>query len=163
MQVKGLTFADANADLRAIFDGALLRADKPYFAAKTEAPLTANNPLTFFSAEFVSADYTRFYAPRQTVENRLLIAALRLRASKLESGQYPATFDAGTDPFSPDLAPLIYKRAGDSYVLYSVGPDGKDENGAEIQTLVTDKKTGVKKVSDRLAPDSTGDILAPVL
>lgn len=162
-QVKDLTFADINADLRAIFDQALTRANQPYFAAKTEAPLRATNSLTGFSAQFLNETGNRFFADRDLVNNRELVAALRLRATKLESGQYPETFDAGADPFSPTLAPLIYKRAGDSYVLYSVGPDGVDENGAEIQTVVTDNKTGAKTVSDRLRPNSTGDIVAPVL
>ena len=162
-QLQGLTFADVVADTRAVFDAALLRANQPYFVAKTEAPLRAADPLTAQTAELISSAATRFYAERDVVNNRELAAALRLRAAKLESGQYPATFDAGADPFSPTLAPLIYQHAGNSYVLYSVGPDGKDDNGAEIQTLITDVETGAKTVSARLMPNSTGDILAPVL
>lgn len=162
-QAKGLTFADIVADKRAIFDAALLRANRPYFVAKTEAPLRASNPLNALIVELISSARARFYAERNLVNNRELVAALRLRAAKLESGQYPQTFDAGADPFSPTLAPLIYKRAGDSYVLYSVGPDGVDDNGAEIQTIVTDEETGATTVRDRLTPDSTGDIVAPVL
>ncbi len=162
-QVKGLTFADITAETRAIFDGALARANQPYFVARTQAPLRGKNPIAELSAQLLNSANSRFPSERNIVNNRELVAALRLRAAKLESGQYPATFDAGADPFSPTLAPMIYKRAGDSYVLYSVGPDGKDDNGAEIQTLITDAKTGVKTVSDRLAPESTGDILAPVL
>ena len=163
LQVKGLVFADVNADLRAVFDKALTRSNQPYLVAQKEVPLKGNNPFTEFSAQFLSNARDRFSIERNIVNNRELVAALRLRAAKLESGQYPATFDAGTDPFSPTLAPLIYKRAGDSYVLYSVGPDGKDDNGAEIQTLITDDETGAKTVSDRLAPESTGDVVAPVL
>ena len=155
-QMKGLTFADVNADLRAIFDEALKRADQPYFVIKTAAPLRAANPLTAFSAQFLNGTGNRFFSDRDLVNNRELVAALRLRAVKLESGSYPETFDAGADPFSPTLAPLIYKRAGDSYVLYSVGPDGADENGAEIQTAVTDAKTGAKTLTDRLAPNFDG-------
>ena len=162
-QVKGLTFADITAETRAIFDGALARANQPYFVARTQAPLRGKNPLAELSAQLLNNANSRFPSERNIVNNRELVAALRLRAAKLESGGYPATFDAGTDPFSPTLAPLIYKRAGDSYVLYSVGPDGKDDNGAEIQTLTTNDETGAKTVSDRLAPESTGDILAPIL
>ena len=162
-QVKGLTFADITAETRAIFDGALTRANQPYFVAKMQAPLRAKNPIAELSAQLLNSANSRFPSERNIVNNRELVAALRLRAAKLESGQYPATFDAGADPFSPTLAPLIYKRAGDSYVLYSVGPNGKDDNGAEIQTLTTNDETGAKTVSDRLAPESTGDILAPIL
>ena len=115
------------------------------------------------SAEILLMPITRFNSERNTLSNRLLAAALRLRAIKLESGVYPETFEAGIDPFSPTLAPLIYQREGESYVSYSVGPDGKDDNGTEIQTQVTDQKTGAKSVSNRLQPESFGDIVAPVL
>lgn len=104
----------------------------------------------------------RLYSERDIVIHRLWIAALWLHAHKLETGAYPAQFDAGADPFSPNLAPLIYRRDGDKYLLYSVGPDGKDNDGADALTIVNDPKTGAKTVSDRLTPDSSGDIVAPV-
>ena len=162
-QMLALSPAEIEADYHAIFDKAVARAATPYFAAIKSEPIQGANPVTNMTADMLNGSALRFSIERDIIANRELVAALKLHAAKLESGQYPATFDAGVDPFSPTLAPLIYKRAGDSYVLYSVGPDGKDENGAEIQTLLTNDATGVKSVSDRLTPASTGDIVAPIL
>ena len=158
-----LSVADLEADFHRVFDAGVTRAASPYFVAVNAEPLRGATIYANMSAEILSMPITRFNSERNTLSNRLLAAALRLRAIKLESGVYPETFEAGTDPFSPTLAPLIYKRAGDSYVLYSVGPDGKDDNGGEIQTLVINEDTGAKSVNGRLQPESFGDIVAPVL
>ena len=65
---------------------------------------------------------------------------LALRAYRLEHGAYPATLAALTpaylkqipnDPFAAS-GPLHYKRQGSKYVLYSIGPDGKDDGGKPI-------------------------------
>ena len=143
------------------FDEATTRAALPYASLRD---LTKSGvPYVDFANTMNLVLPGRFALARDVVVNRQLAAALRLRAAKLETGQYPETFDAGTDPFSPTFAPLIYKREADAYVLYSVGPDGKDEGGAEIQTLTTDYRTRIKSVTGDLTLFSTGDILAPVL
>lgn len=69
--------------------------------------------------------------------NRLFTIALALRAYKLERGAYPASLSSlapeylpkiPTDPFS--LKPgFIYKLKGDGYLLYSLGPNCKDDGG----------------------------------
>ena len=162
-QMLALSPAEIEADFHTVFDKAVERAATPYFAAIKADPIKGANSVTDETAGLLNGPALRFSIERDIIANRLLVAALKLHATKLESGQYPETFDAGVDPFSPTLAPLIYKRAGDSYILYSVGPNGKDENGAEIQTFLTDDETGAKSVSDRLMPNSTGDIVALVL
>ncbi|MEN3001292.1 MAG: hypothetical protein ABDI19_05540 [Armatimonadota bacterium] len=64
---------------------------------------------------------------------RLMIAHLLLREYYLREGRYPASLDElnlqelAIDPFSG--RPLIYRRTGDRYQLYSVGSDGKDDGG----------------------------------
>ena len=158
-----LSLADLERDARAIFATANERAAMPYLPAAQSAPIRGAYAYTNGSAQILSMPITRFNFEHNALNYRLLAAALRLRAAKLESGQYPETFNAGIDPFSPTLAPLIYRRAGDTYLLYSVGPDGADDEGGEIQTLVTNEQTGVQNVTDRLAPESTGDIVAPIL
>lgn len=69
-------------------------------------------------------------------ENRdLALTALALREAKWRKGAFPDAlgdlkavgFDAPLDRFSGK--PLIYRRKGEGYVLYSVGPDGKDNGG----------------------------------
>ena len=156
------TLADLETDLRSAFEQARARAQMPYLAmTKTEPIEVRFRSMLVVSLDATTTPRTRFLSERNLVADRLLVAAMRLRAAKLD-GAYPETFAAGADPFSPTLAPLIYRREGDSYLLYSVGPDGKDDGGAAIQTLETDRETGAQSVSDRLDAESTGDIVAPV-
>lgn len=163
LDLMKLSPAAVKADYQAQMDKAVARASMPYAVAAQAAPIRGDIAYTNLSLDVITSPPARFNIEKDILSNRLLAAALRLHAAKLESGTYPQTFDTDIDPFSPTLAPLIYKRAGDSYFLYSVGPDGKDDGGAEIQTVITDDETGAKTVSDRLMPTSTGDIVAPVL
>jgi hypothetical protein len=73
---------------------------------------------------------------RRDVELRLLIADLAVRQYLHERGQAPGTLDelmpsylpaVPIDPFSGK--PLIYRVQDDGFVIYSVGPDGKDDGG----------------------------------
>jgi hypothetical protein len=63
-----------------------------------------------------------------------------LRAYRLEHGVFPASLNALALPQGRDIdpfgkgAPLKYRKSGGSYVLYSVGPDGKDDGGKAIDT-----------------------------
>jgi hypothetical protein len=67
---------------------------------------------------------------------RLLIAELAVCGYRQEHEKLPASLDelvpkffsaVPLDPFSGK--PLIYRRTQDSYLLYSIGPDGKDDGG----------------------------------
>ncbi len=64
---------------------------------------------------------------------RVLHAALRLEAFRQRHGTYPPKLEACVrgemlaDPFSGN--PLIYRRSGTRYELYSVGPNGADDGG----------------------------------
>jgi len=61
------------------------------------------------------------------------------------------------DPFTAKGI-LKYKVTGKSYLLYSVGPDGKDDGGMPS----ADGKVGATGRSITLRSDSTGDIVAAV-
>ena len=163
IETPGAVVSELEKEVRRVFKMGIEGAAMPYQTGIKLPLLVGASDFIKDNASYPLSRNYRFRADSVTLGHRLFVAALQLRASKLESGQYPETFNAGIDAFSPDLAPLIYKRAGDSYLLYSVGPDGVDENGAEIQTLRTNQETGAKSVSDRLSPDSFGDITAPVL
>jgi hypothetical protein len=72
-------------------------------------------------------------------ENRLLMVALAVRAYQAKHGASPTTLAdlvptymnaIPDDPFGS--GPLLYKRTGSSYVLYSVGPNGVDDGGTPI-------------------------------
>lgn len=73
---------------------------------------------------------------RQTATLRLLAAELALRAYHERHGNYPEQLaqlvpdwlsHTADDPFSGQ--PLVYRREAERFVLYSVGPNGKDEGG----------------------------------
>jgi fluoride ion exporter CrcB/FEX len=75
---------------------------------------------------------------REAAILRLLMANLALRAYRAEHGKWPETWNqveaAGLgglpqDPYEPRGASLRYRREGDSFQLYSVGPNGLDEQG----------------------------------
>lgn len=130
------------------------------FASASDSAIPADlDPLSRLSILALPVREQRFPLERSVAQNRLLIAALELRALKLESGSYPTQFNAPLDPFSPDAKPLVYKKTATGFLLYSVGPDGKDDSAGEIQTVETGEDTGAKTVTARLAPNSTGDIV----
>jgi hypothetical protein len=73
-------------------------------------------------------------------EAAVMQGALALRAYQIEHGQYPdslAQLRAGggweieSDPFSGK--DLIFRRQGNGYILYSVGPNFKDDGGLNFQ------------------------------
>lgn len=80
---------------------------------------------------------------------RILYAALIAEGRRKATGSYPATLDGLAaaehiaDPFSN--GPLIYRGAGSSYTLYSVGPNGADDGGASY-------------TESRMRPGQTGDL-----
>jgi hypothetical protein len=94
-----------------------------------------------------------------------LLIALALRAYQQEHGQYPDTLQPlapdylvrmPVDPFAPNQI-LSYHRTGETYVLYSVGPDRIDSGGAPIPDSVQgpngETRYGIQW-------DSQGDIVA---
>ncbi|MBW3635047.1 MAG: hypothetical protein KY445_01120 [Armatimonadetes bacterium] len=157
-----MTPARFNADLARLIEADVKRNRLSYQAAqKVRLPSTRNPDLDGL-AEILQGQGLRFNLERSAAHDRLWRGALELRAQKLESGVYPRKFAAPLDPFS-NSQPLIYKSDGDEYLLYSIGPDGKDDGGAEIQTVLTDDETGVQTISNRVLIESIGDIVAPVL
>jgi hypothetical protein len=74
--------------------------------------------------------------------NAMFLAAVALQAWHAQHGHWPDKLDAlvpdilaavPQDPF--DGAPLRYRREGDKYVLYSVGPGQTDHGGTAAQQL----------------------------
>jgi hypothetical protein len=111
------------------------RVRKPY-AALIRKP---QDPKNHFSQNMVGCQPSGLFfadTKSQTLSN-LLMVALALRAYKLEHGSYPKTLHelvrnylkkVPADLFAPS-GDLRYKVKGKSYVLYSIGPDGKDDGG----------------------------------
>lgn len=66
----------------------------------------------------------------------LAIITWALAAYRAECGQYPETLSHCCPGYLPQMprdpfhdAPLVYRREGDSFTLYSVGPNGQDDEG----------------------------------
>lgn len=81
----------------------------------------------------------QFPFARTQASLRLLRAELALREYRIRHHRYPTTLEqltpneltaAPVDPFTDQ--PLRYRRQGSTYVLYSVGPDMKDDGGTPI-------------------------------
>jgi hypothetical protein len=72
---------------------------------------------------------------------RLSECGLHLWQSKAETGSFPDSLDPTMpwciDPFSDK--PLVYRREKDRFVLYSVGPNGKDDGGKNYFLAYTGK------------------------
>ena len=104
-------------------------------------------------------------------ENRLLAISLALQAYRVSHGSYPQTLDAVaanipaillTDPFAAQ-GNLRYRRDGAKYVLYSVGPDGRDDGGRPIYDKTkTVSSDGSERMRYLTLPESIGDVVAGV-
>jgi hypothetical protein len=135
----------------ALFDGYIRALDEPAIRRQQAASAAIDRELVAFNSRGLlarSADpgvdamtalmpYLA-YGPhlywRTLVQRDLSEMALRLRLYGLDHGAFPeALADLGlpaaalNDRFSEQ--PLVYRRIGAGYILYSVGPDGKDDGG----------------------------------
>ena len=108
----------------------------------------------------------------EDAQNALLLTTLALRAYKLDHGIYPTALSAlaptyfkavPADPFALS-GPLRYKRSTSGYLLYSIGPDGKDDGGKPIFDTTHNAPSAPGATDPRryVLPDSQGDIVAGV-
>ena len=73
------------------------------------------------------------------------LAALHVHRHKLRTGQWPSSLREldrapAFDPYS--ARPLCYRRAGDEFVLYSVGEDGDDDGGVHTSNQRRNRQGG---------------------
>jgi hypothetical protein len=149
-------------DYTAYMDSEIARAKLPY-GTKNPTPVP-NDPIVQIIAPVFEQAGLKFTDVE--AKNGLIEVAFALRAYKLEHGSYPdslATLVPGdlpqlpADPFGKG-ATFGYRRADSTYVLYSIGPDGKDDGGKPIDT-------GASRASNPneryfVKSDSAGDIVA---
>jgi hypothetical protein len=141
-------------------DACIAAATQPY---GTESATTSSDPISDLFTRRYPED--RFREASTLAQNRLLATACALRAYKLDHGSYPSTLQqlvpsylhaVPLDPFTA-ASTLRYRRSGQKYVLYSVGPDMHDDGGA----AVTDQFTTGEYVH-RVYLEAEGDIVAGV-
>jgi len=99
----------------------------------------------------------QFPFARTRAQLRLLRTELALREFRLRHGAYPTKLDelapaivaaVPVDPFSEQ--PLRYRRQGNGYVLYSVGPDLNDDGGTPIPSGAANASSKGDLVAGRL-------------
>ena len=142
-------------------DTLIANAKKPY-PHNTQSPPLPWDPLNQLLVPVYEKAGIRFFSCE--TQNNLLLTAFALRAYKMDHGAYPASLQAltpaylktiPTDPFTAGK-PLRYKQTGKSYLLFSVGPDGKDNDGKPCK----EGKAGTTGSSTSLS--NKGDIVAGV-
>jgi hypothetical protein len=116
--------------------------------------LTSLSSRKFFLLHFAMPAFGRAseIAFRGKVSHQATLTILALARWRAEKGEYPASLDQLTaaglltdlpmDPWSDK--PLIYKRTGDNFILYSLGPNFEDNGGKPA----TDSKGRPKKWLD---------------
>ena len=150
-------------------DQSIANARQPY-AAHLALPPLPTDPMNQILLPVYSG--VRLNEVKADTQNALLSVTLALRAYKLDHGVHPTTLSAlapgylktvPADPFALS-GPLRYKRTGAKYLLYSVGPDGKDDGGKAIFDRTKPAPTAINE-SDQwrcVLQDSQGDIVAGV-
>lgn len=153
------------------FDSQIRRSRERYDPRATETPI----PSDMFSQLLVPViQSSNFKAASFTAERGLLTTALAVQAYQREHNGKPPTSLAEltpgyltatpADPFAAlPNTPLRYRREGteNQFVLYSVGPNGKDDGGKRIDNrrFLKDLAPGEKR-ADFVLAGSDGDIIA---
>jgi hypothetical protein len=145
-------------------DAVIANAQRPYKAAKQPVP-PLDDP---FSSQFLH--YFARIEKRYRINdagNALWLVSLALRAYRLENGAYPAQLkelaprylkQVPADPFGGGEA-LRYRKQGNTYVLYSIGPDAIDNGGRPLAHRKNATASARRQLPPVL-PDSTGDYVA---
>lgn len=154
--------------VRDVHDLSMKRARLPYAVAKRQKPELPSNPF-FRQLWQCTADTdgrVRLTSVGNGCQNLMVIVTLALHAYHLHDKEYPSRIsdlvpeylsNVPSDPLVVN-EPLRYKRDGKKYLLYSVGPDGKDDGGKPI--FNPKGKNNHQKFY--VHEDSKGDIVAGV-
>jgi hypothetical protein len=93
--------------------------------------------MTSMMAPSLQAAYRAEY--RDTMQFRVTITSLWIAVYHQERGTYPDRLEQLVPNYLPaipvdlfDGQPLRYRRSDDGYVLYSIGPDGVDNGGSDL-------------------------------
>jgi hypothetical protein len=130
-----------------LIEGALAYADQPYWAADLEVEV--DDPLAelFFGGDTLA--FCRMPIARAQALSRIALAHLASQAYWRDNGQPPDSLttlapeylaEVPTDTFSGK--PLQAKRDGERFVIYSVGPDGTDDGGKEVEGPIGEENKG---------------------
>jgi len=134
---KPLFLADHAAYLRFMHDGTRF-LERPYSPEQGEVMEQGVQKKRYIVTRILTPSILRFKVRHweMIAQLRIVQAGLALLQYKQNEDAFPATLDALklqniNDPFSDGL--LLYKTEGQGFVLYSVGPDQKDNDGSPRQ------------------------------
>ncbi len=137
--------------LRVDMDKVILHSSRPY-AEYMKNPIPNSGLFMHISKD--DFPMSRYWYEFNRCANDRLLFSLLLRAYMLEHGKYPAKLDdlvpgylkkIPQDPFTAK-GEYKYKSTGDSYILYSIGPDGRDNGGKLV--LRASKRPNMKAKGD---------------
>jgi len=150
------------ANLNRLLDAEIKNATLPY---SQSCKATLPNDLDAFTRQLnVSLNRFMMNEARSNISNNMLLLRLALRAYIAHHKQAPSTLAAlvpvylkaiPTDVYN-DGKPLFYQPKGATYTLWSVGPDGINDNGAPLARKPSDKPN---RPTQNLL-DSKGDFVA---
>jgi hypothetical protein len=137
MTFKPLSLADHAAYLRFMHEGARL-AEGPYSREQGEVLEKGIQKKRYILTSILTPAVFKVKEVhcRMIADLRITRAGLALLQDKQKQDAFPATLEALKlhnikDPFSD--GPLLYKAEGQGFVLYSIGPDQKDNDGSPKQ------------------------------
>ncbi|RYX81960.1 hypothetical protein EON83_21710 [bacterium] len=146
-KIGSLYFSRAMAETVAMMDSLIAEANKPA-GAQTQVAAPTGLTSTLASMNFPVMKRSFFNDERRKSAERLLLLQLALRAYRAERGAYPTQLSqlaptylksVPVDPFGKG-EPLHYAVKGDSYTLWSIGPDGIDDKGISIKPKPPQKR-----------------------
>lgn len=148
------------ADYSRLMDAQIDNAHLPY---STMQPVTGfkKSPVAIFAINVSSRRWIQARADTQCV---LAMTMLALRAYKMNHGNYPRTLQklvphylrkVPLDSFD-GLTPLRYRLEGEKYFLWSIGPDGINNNGRPIENKNRPERGRYRSWNS----GATGDIVA---
>lgn len=137
-RLKTLRFEDTVTEVNAFYDAVTEAASLPYQEgrdlfreiAKAVAHEQANPLLKMLAPDL---GRVHFSAARSEANRRATSLVTNVMAYRQKYGEFPASLDvfAGrefvNDPFGNGS--FVYRREGDSFVLYSLGKNGRDDQG----------------------------------
>jgi len=153
-------------DFTAYMDAASAQARQPYALHAPEPPEPKDPINRFFLSDWRQARWNDVHC--ETL-NELLLVTLALHTYRLERGHYPASLKElapvylqrlPDDPCATE-GTFHYRLQGDNYILYSVGPDGKDDGGRPVDNPKDAGSTNPLS-RYRVGSESLGDIVAGI-
>jgi hypothetical protein len=147
-------------DYSRLMDAQIDNGHLPY-STMHPVPGFKESPVAIFA--FAVPSYRWIHA-RADTQCLLMMAMLALRAYKMNQGNYPSSLrtlvphylrKVPIDPFD-GLTPLRYRLEGEKYFLWSIGPDGINNNGRPVENK---NRTGRGRYRSWSSGDS-GDIVA---